>query len=221
MGTGGPWVIPMTDTVDLLRLQQWLSPAFPIGGFAYSHGLEAAISSGDVTDPESTQAWVRAIIGQGAGFADSVLLIAARRGHSISELTDIAAALAASKERWDETRELGAAFVRVARETGAAAERAPLPIAVGQAARALDLSDDTVAASYLQSMAATLIGAAVRFVPLGQAEGQRLQAEMVPLCVTTAERAATATLDDIYGFVPAADLAAMAHETQEVRIFKT
>lgn len=211
----------MTDTVDLLRLQQWLSPAFPIGGFAYSHGLEAAISSGDVTDAESTQAWVRAIIGQGAGFADAVLLIAARRGQSISELTNFAAALAASKERWDETRELGAAFVRVARETGAAAERAPLPIAVGQAARALELSDDTVAASYLQSMAATLIGAAVRFVPLGQAEGQRLQAEMAPLCVAIGEMAATAALDDIYGFVPAADLAAMAHETQEVRIFKT
>ncbi|MEL7345950.1 MAG: urease accessory UreF family protein [Pseudomonadota bacterium] len=211
----------MADPVHLLRLQQWLSPAFPIGGFAFSHGLEAVVLAGDITDVSSTGAWVRAVLAHGAGFSDAVLLIAARRGRSVEDLTDIAAALAPSQERWLETTELGAAFVRVARETGEAAERAPLPIAVGQVTRALDLDDATVAASYLQSMSATLIAAAVRFVPLGQSEGQRLQADLANLCVDTAARAVQTAPEDIYGFVPAADLASMAHETQDVRIFKT
>lgn len=221
MAMGAPWAIPMTDTLDLLRLQQWLSPAFPIGGFAYSHGLEAAVVAGDVGDEATAEAWVSAVIGQGSGFADAVLLVSARRGGDIGELSDLAAALAASAERWAETSELGAAFARIAGETGVTVEPSPLPIAVGQATRTLALDDATVAASYLQSMAATLISAAVRFIPLGQGPGQRMQAALAPLCAQTAARAAETEPEAIATFAPAADLASMAHETQEVRIFRT
>ena len=113
---------------DLLTLTQWLSPAFPIGGFAYSHGQEAAVRAGDVRTAENLRQWLGAILSAGSGLADAVLLsraMAAGADHAL--LCSWAAALAVSKERWDETSEQGAAFTRVVNAlTGSTDSPAPL-----------------------------------------------------------------------------------------------
>ncbi len=67
-----PW--PTMTDLDRLRLTQVLSPAFPIGSFAHSQGLEWAIASGRVRDGAGMQAWVAAVISQGSGFVDAVFL---------------------------------------------------------------------------------------------------------------------------------------------------
>jgi urease accessory protein len=208
---------------DLLTLVQWLSPAFPVGGFAYSHGLEWAISECQVANGDSLEGWLSDIVEHGSGRADAVLL--SRAMDALADLSLLAAtarALAASHERWTETRDQGRAFTEAVNAlTGQRFPPAALPVAVGRAARALALPPARVAALYLHAFASNLVSAAVRFVPLGQTEGQRVLAALHPLIGRVAREAAATPLDAIGSGVPGADLAAMHHETQAVRIFRT
>lgn len=207
----------------LLSLVQWLSPAFPTGGFAYSHGLEWAISAGEVRDGASVERWLGDVLRFGAGRTDAILLAQALAANAdLDALTDIARALAPSAERLRETEDQGAGFAAAtAALTGLGLLPRPLPVAVGQAARTLALPAPQVLALYLHAFAANLVSAAVRFVPLGQTEGQRVLAALHPLIDALALEAATATLDDLATSALRADLAAMQHETMDVRIFRT
>jgi urease accessory protein len=208
---------------DLLKLVQWLSPAFPIGGYAYSHGLETAIAEGRVGDAAGLRCWLEAVLCTGSGRADAILLAAAMApGADHAALCGIAGALAASSERWTETMEQGRAFTDTHNAlSGSSHPAAPLPIAVGRAAASLALPVDRVAALYLHAFASTLVSAAVRFVPLGQTEGQGVLAALHPAITDVAAKAARTPPERIAGSAFGADLAAMRHETLEVRIFRT
>lgn len=208
----------MTDTPALLTLMQWLSPAFPTGAFAYSHGMEWAISAGDITDAASAERWLSDVLRFGAGWQDAVLLACALRGEDVA---DHANALAPSRERLAETLDQGRAFARGLAALGIVVGDAPLPVAVGQAAAGLGLPPAQVVALYLHSFAANLVSVAVRFVPLGQSDGQRILAALHPLILSLADSAADASLDDITASALGADLAAMRHETMPVRIYRT
>lgn len=208
---------------DLLQLTQWLSPGFPVSAYAYSHGLEAEIASERVSDGKAVAAWVAAVLEAGAGRNDAILMLAARRGTAEpGVLGDLAAALAGSRERLEETMAQGSALARTLAGLGVGdGVGRPYPVVLGLATRGLDLTDGLVAALYLQSFAGALVSAAVRFVPLGQAEGQRVLQGLHPVIEAVAEVACLAGLDGIGGAVFGADLAAMEHEGQEVRIFRT
>jgi Urease accessory protein UreF len=102
MATAGP-MATATDTGDLLRLTQWLSPAFPVSSYAYSHGLEAEIAAGRVRDAGALRCWVEVVLTRGGGFSDAVFLVAARKpGADIPGLTDLARAMVAGRERLEE-----------------------------------------------------------------------------------------------------------------------
>lgn len=207
----------------LLTLTQWLSPGFPTGAFAYSHGLERVIAQGLVADGPSLQRWLGEVLTFGAGWQDAVLLASALRpGADHGALDDLARALAPSAERLRETMDQGAAFARtVAALVGREVPERALPVALGQTAAPLGLAAETVIALFLQAFAANLCTVAVRHVPLGQTEGQRVLAALAPQIGALAHRAATATIDDLASAVWAADMAAMEHETQTVRIYLT
>lgn len=206
---------------DLLTLIQWLSPAFPTGGFAYSHGLEAVIAGGE-RGAAGIGAWIAGVLRHGAGQADAVLLACTLRGADPGELDALARAMAGSRERLVETLEQGTAFARtVAALTGRDLPPRCLPVAVGEAARRLDLPVVEVAAVYLHALAANLVACATRFAPLGQTEGQALLAGLHPLIGEVAEWAAGAEVEAIASGALAAELAAMQHETMDVRIFRT
>lgn len=207
----------------LLALVQYLSPAFPTGGFAYSHGLEQVIADGVVQDAASLEAWLSGILRHGAGWQDAVLLaLTLREGADPAALAQLARALAPSSERLAETEEQGAALARtVAALTGRTVAPAPLPVALGQAAAPLGLPPAQVIALYLHAFASNLVSVATRAVPLGQTEAQAVLARLHPLCETLAEQAATAREGDLGGAALAADLAAMQHETLDVRLWKT
>jgi urease accessory protein len=208
---------------DLLKLSQWLSPAFPVSSYAYSHGLEAEIALGRLGDGAALKDWVAVVLSAGAGRTDAILLLAARRGEDSAEaLSDLAAALAGSRERLEETMSQGRALAETLAGLGVGDGIArPYPVALGLAARALDLPDGVVAALYLQGFAGALVSAAVRFVPLGQAEGQRVLQGLHPVIEAVAAEVCAAGLDAIGTAVFGADLAAMEHEGLEVRIFRT
>lgn len=209
-------------TPGLLSLVQWLSPAFPTGGYAYSHGLEQVIHDGAVTSGSDLTAWLSAILRHGAGRQDAILLACALRGDAPDALADLAHALAPSAERWRETMEQGAALSRaVSAVTGRDIPPLPLPVALGVAAAPLCLPPTQVIAFFLHAFASNLTSAAVRFVPLGQNAGQQALAALHPLIEALAADCAKATTDDITSAALAADLAAMRHESMDVRIFKT
>lgn len=207
----------------LLTLSQWLSPSFPIGAFAYSHGLEWAIAAGEVRDADSLRVWLADILAHGAGRNDAILLAhALRPGADLATLSDLALALAASAEREREMLEQGAAFVQATNAlTGQGRPVRPLPVAVGAAAQALGLPPQTVLALFLQGFAGNLASIAVRFVPLGGVDGQRVLASLRPLIADLAREAARAPLDAIGTAVFRADLASMRHETMSPRMFRT
>lgn len=216
----------MTTTTDmpaLLSLVQWLSPAFPTGAYAYSHGLEQAIAMGEVATADSFAAWLAAILEHGTGWNDAVILACALRdGADLAALAQTARALAGSAERLRETTEQGAAFGAARAQMGAGASPAePLPVAVGRAARALGLPAQTVIALYLHAFTSNLTSAAVRFVPLGQAAGQRVLGAQHGRIGVLASRAVGSGLDDLGSGAFRAEFLAMAHETLDVRIFKT
>ncbi|BDW85654.1 urease accessory protein UreF [Roseicyclus marinus] len=208
---------------DLLKLVQWLSPAFPVSSYAYSHGLETEIAEGRVRRAGDLADWVAAVLSAGAGRSDAIVMLAALRGEAEAEaLADLARALAGSRERLEETEAQGRALAETLAALGAGDGVArPYPVALGLAARGLDLPEGVVARLYLQAFAGALVSAAVRFVPLGQAEGQKVLALMHPVIERVAAEAVAAGLEGIGTAVFGADLAAMAHEGLEVRIFRT
>jgi len=204
-----------------LTLVQWLSPAFPTGAFAYSHGLETGIATGAVHDADSLAVWLTNILRFGAGWQDAVLLARALDGDR-GALDDLARALAPCAERLQESLDQGTALARtVSGITGQALPPRMLPVAVGEAASALDLPQEDVSALYLHGFAGNLVTVAIRHVPLGQTEGQAVLARLTPLIRDLAARASRASLDDLGTCALAGDLAALQHETQEVRIFRT
>jgi urease accessory protein len=206
---------------DLLTLVQWLSPAFPTGGFAYSHGLEAVIFEGERT-ATGIGDWIEGVLRHGSGQADAVLLASVLRGDDPDGLDAVARAMAGTKERLSETLEQGAAFARtVSALTGRSLPPRALPVAVGEAARALTLPIKDVLAVYLHAFAANLVACATRFAPLGQTEGQAMLASLHPVIGALADWASTAGLDEIGTAALGAELAAMRHEEMDVRIFKT
>ena len=217
----------MTTITDTLRLLVWLSPAFPTGGFAYSHGLEFAVENGDIKDGPTVQAWIEDIIRHGAGRTDAILLRHAHRAaadpETLAQLSELARATAPSRERLAETIGQGNAFRRAATPWHPPDQDGdiPTPIAIGALAGKHGIDEDTVCAAALQAFAANLISAAVRLVPLGQSAGLAVQAALEHIITKTAAETKTATLDDLGTATFRADLAAMHHETQYTRLFRS
>jgi urease accessory protein len=209
-------------TSAVLTLAQWLSPAYPLGSFAYSHGLEAAIEAGWVNDAASLQSWLEDVLTDGSGRADAILLCAAFRAEDVSEIDATARAFAASRERLRESLQQGRAFAQTT--TSVWDVEVPdlmFPVAVGHAAAKLGAPMELAAAMYLQAFVSNITMACVRLLPLGQTAGQRIIRNLTPLCETTAQAASTATLDDLYSNTFLSDIAAMRHEVQQPRLFQS
>ncbi|MEI4486933.1 urease accessory UreF family protein [Frigidibacter sp. MR17.14] len=206
-----------------MALVQWLSPAFPTGGFAWSHGLERAISGGEVTSAAALRDWLGDLIAHGSGRTEALLTaLALRADADHAALTALARALAGSAERLAETEAQGAALTRTVNAlAGTDHPPAPLPVALGRAAAGLGLAPAEVIGLSLHAFASTLVQAAVRFVPLGQTEGQQVLASLHPAIARVATWAATADEGDLGTAGFGADMAAMAHEEMEVRLFRS
>lgn len=203
----------------LLTLTQWLSAAYPVGSFAWSHGLENAVAAGQVHDAASLQDWLGVVLEQGSGRTDAILLAAAHRGETVA---DLAAALAPSRERRLETLQQGAAFAAITRAVwGLDLADAAYPVVVGRAAGLMGLPVEATAQVYLFSFVSALTQAAQRLMPLGQTKGQQVLAALAPLCQTLGQDAANLSTDDLGSSGFAVDIASMRHEGQEPRIFRS
>lgn len=213
----------------LLLMLTWLSPAFPTGGFAWSHGLEWAVEAGDVMDRQTLQDWVTDLLRHGSGRNDAVLLRHACRGESLADLAVFAAACASSRERAAETLSQGAAFMAAAKPwlppdlAAIFAEAGPLayPVAVGALASAHGIDEEAATLAYLHGWSANLISAGVRLIPLGQTAGLAVQAALAPILRETAVNTREISLDAIAGCCIRAEIGSMRHETQYTRLFRS
>jgi urease accessory protein len=210
------------------RLMTWLSPAYPVGAFSYSHGLEYAVEAGLVTDRVSLSAWIEDCLRHGSGRSDAIIAAHAWRAEDAgtrAELAEFALALQPARERRLESEAQGAAFQLVTAAVWPAdtidAGPLPYPVAVGVAARAHDIPLNEMLEAYLWAFAANLVSAGVRLVPLGQTDGQRVQADLMPVSLDVARDAEASGLDEIGGCAFRAEIAAMRHEIQHVRLFRS
>jgi urease accessory protein len=215
------------NTLPLLLT--WLSPAFPTGAYAYSHGLEWAVECRDVRDEATTAPWLADVLAHGAGRSDAILLRHAHRARStatLAEIANLAAATQPGAERRMETLAQGTAFALAAQVWGAPLLAAlpgqvAYPVALGALAAAHAVPEDVAALGLLHAFTANLVSAAVRLVPLGQTAGLRILAGLAPLITAVAAGTLHATLDDIGGACFRSDIAAIRHETQYTRLFRT
>ncbi len=215
----------------------WLSPAYPVGAFSYSSGIEWAVEAGDINDPQTLRRWIDVVLADGGGFCDAALFVHAHRATAAADdaalgaVAELAAAFAPSKERFLETTAQGRAFLDATRAAWpcAALDRlyavwqVPLayPIAVAVAAAGHGIAVEPALAAFLQTITANLISAGVRLIPIGQTDGLRVLAALEPILAATAARALTCPLDDLGSATFRADLASMRHEAQYTRLFRS
>lgn len=220
-----------------LPLLVWLSPSFPVGAFAYSHGLEWAHKAGDVSDAATLQAWLGDLLGLGAARSDAVIFAeawrASRAGDAarLAEAAELALALSSSTERRLETVTQGDAFlltvarswpcaaVETLRQAWDASVAYPVAVAVAAAGHGIPLG--TALEGFALGFVANLVSAAVRLGVIGQTDGQRVIAGLVPAVQDLARFAEGSTLDDLGGAAFRSDLAALRHETQYTRLFRS
>lgn len=225
---------PSARLDDVARLMTWLSPAFPVGAFSYSHGLEWVVETRQVRDAASLAAWVLDLLHHGAPKTDLIFLMEAWRAARaqdaprIDDVVELAAAFVPSAERRLETVAQGNAFVLAARAVWPSPPLERLqgrdvayPVAVGIAAAAHGLDLVVTARCFAQAFVANIVSAGVRLVPLGQTDGLRVIAGMEPHVARIVETAMSAALDDVGGAAVAADIGSMLHETQYTRLFRS
>jgi urease accessory protein len=226
-----------SEGAALYRLMTWLSPSFPVGAFSYSSGIEWAVEAGDIADAESLRGWLASMLADGSGFCDGVFLAHAHRAASsgedaqLHEISELASALAPSRERHLETSAQGRAFVEIARAAWNCASLDRLmsscggaivyPVAVGVVSAAHGIPLAPTLHAFLHAVTSNWISAGSRLVPLGQTDSQRVLAQLEPIVAATARRALEASLDDLGSTTFRADLASMRHETQYTRLFRS
>lgn len=220
-------------TTALIRLMTWLSPAFPIGAFAYSGGLERAIADGRIRDRDGLHAWLDGLLAHGAMKTDAIFFSLSYRACGevvLSEINDLALALAGSAERLSETVSLGTAFVDAARDwphpvlsdvRARADGRVAYPVAAGAIAGAHETGLEAGLAAYLHATLSQLVSVAIRCGVIGQREGVGLLASFESHVASLAGELIDCTEDDLGSATFIAEISSLKHETQPTRLFRS
>jgi urease accessory protein len=221
----------------LYRLLTWLSPAYPVGAYTYSHGLEAAVEAGSVAKRDGLIAYVSTALQRGAGRVDGALLVAAHRAmakgddKALDEVAELGVAWRGTTETALEAEAQGTAFTNVTLAAwpmprfAAFAARHPRQlahaVAFGAAAAEQGIAARDAVFGFLSAFAANLVSAGVRLVPLGQTDGQLAIAALHPAVAAAAEAALNAGVTRLGTAAPMLDIFSLRHETQYTRLFRS
>jgi urease accessory protein len=226
-----------TTEPSLYRLMTWLSPAYPLGAFSYSHGIEFAVEAGLVRDRASLCHWVATVITAGAGRSDGALLTSAWHATqsddraALDRVVELAAAWRGTAETALESRAQGRAFLATTRAAWPHRSldelslrhrgEVALPVAVGAAAAAHGVPLHSTLVAYLHAFASNLISAGVRLIPLGQSDGQQAIATLESDIAAAVHSIFATPLDEVGTAAPLLDWCSMRHETQYTRLFRS
>ena len=225
---------------SLIRLQSWLSPAFPSGSYSYSHGLEAAVESTQIHDRQSLVDWLDADLRYGTARNDAIFLVEAwrcavdNRHARLVEIAELSAAFRGTSEFALEASQQGTSCLATLREVwpdralDSLSERLRLwriqpvlPVVVAVRLAAEGVPVQVALRAFLHGFVTNLVTAGVRLIPLGQTDGQRAIAELEDAVLDVSEHAMTASIDDLGSAAVMVDLASMSHETQYTRLFRS
>jgi len=225
---------------SLIRLQSWLSPAFPSGSYSYSHGLEAAVESTQIHDRQSLVDWLDADLRYGTARNDAIFFVEAWRcvvddRHArLVEVAELSAAFRGTSEFALEASQQGTSCLATLREVwpdraiDSLSERLwlrriqpvfPVVVAVRSAAEGVPV--EVALRAFLHGFVSNLVTAGVRLIPLGQTDGQRAIAGLEDAVLDSSEHAMTASIDGLGSAAVMVDLASMSHETQYTRLFRS
>ena len=212
----------MHTDLKFMTVMQWMSPAFPIGAFAYSHGLEWAIDKDHVSNGEKLQKWITDLLEYGSLRTDAIFISLILRGHDVRKMNELSMALCPAGERLLETKLQGSAFAKVIEDVWQQdIGELSLPIAVALAAKSQSIEQDLILPAYLHAFCSNLISAAIRLIPIGQTEGQRIMLELYTTISDLVQTASESEIDDLNSACFFSDVSAMEHEYLQPRIFKT
>jgi len=224
----------------LLRLQSWLSPAFPTGSYSYSHCLEWAVESGYINNRESLVDWLEADLCFGSGRNEAIFFSEAWRcardnDHAnLFEIAELAAVFRGTAEFVLESSQQASACRATLRQvwpdrlldalSQLLSERhipPALAVTLGVRAAREGIPISLALPAFLQSHIANLVSAGVRLVPLGQTDGQLAIAALEQAVLAASAQAKEATIDDLGSAAFMVDLGSMAHESQYTRLFRS
>ncbi len=229
----------MSGTSDrrLVRLLQLASPTLPVGAYSYSQGLESAVDSGNVRDAGSAKAWLFELLEHAMARMEAPIflrLVDAWRHEDAQAVDHWNTLLLASRETAEfraETAQMGYSLARLLIDIGALDERSMTALraleectfatAFALAAAKWEISGEDALLAYLWAWLENQVMAAVKAVPLGQTDGQRLLHAIGGRLDDIAARAATLDDDDLGSYVPGLAVLSSRHETQYSRLFRS
>lgn len=250
MSRATPIPTPMGTTMapeSRLRLLQLVSPALPVGAFSYSEGLEVLVQEGRLGDGAALGQWLRAELERGTLTLEAAALAELRQALNgwrqgngpdshlaVLELDGWLLALREAPELRAQQRQMGASLLQLLADLGwplpAGAADAPVPTTCHQlawpaafawAGLCLEIGSPELEEAYLYGWTANQISAAVRLVPLGATEGQRLQLQLAPLIAERAAVLAAADPRSLWSGGVGAGLAQLRHAELYSRLFRS
>jgi urease accessory protein len=214
-----------TGTEKLARLLQLASPTLPVGAYSYSGGVEAAVEAGIVRDAGSAADWIGGVLEHSVGRMEApVLLRMCANPSAVARWNDFLLAGRETAELRAETVQMGYSLNHLLSELGVeplALEEPSFPAAFAQAARAWGIAPRDALVAYLWAWAENQVMAAVKAVPLGQTEGQRMLLALGARLGAVADAAEAMEEGEIGSFAPALAILSSRHETQYSRLFRS
>ncbi len=231
----------MTDKIEqttlqpasMLRLWQLISPALPIGAYAYSQGQEYAVEAGWVTDQASAQDWIRGQLQNNIAALDIPLLkrlYSAWQVNDIESVNDWTRWLLAAREAVElqrEDKQLGLALAKVLSAQGIvqtellSEDNIAFATTFALAGVSWRIPLEQLAQGYAWTWCENQIAAAIKLVPLGQTAGQQILASVLECIPDVVTHALTLEDEEIGVLVPAVAIACAQHETQYTRLFRS
>jgi len=250
MSRATPIPTPMGTTMapeSRLRLLQLVSPALPVGAFSYSEGLEVLVQEGRLCDGAALGQWLRAELERGTLTLEAAALAELRQALNgwrqgngqdphlaVLELDGWLLALREAPEVRAQQRQMGASLLQLLADLGwplpvgvadapvpATRPQLSWPAAFAWAGLCLEIGSPELEEAYLYGWTANQISAAVRLVPLGATEGQRLQLQLAPLIAERATELAATDPRDLWNGGVGAGLAQLRHAELYSRLFRS
>jgi len=224
----------MNQTASLTRLLQLASPTLPVGAYSYSQGLEAAIEARVVRNAATACSWIEDVLRYSMASLEAPMLLRLIAGWQANDAALVARwnnlflASRESAELRAETAQMGYSLARLLRELGEAEDDAfealdeiAFPAAFAFAVAKWRIEPHAALTAYLWSWAENQVMAALKAVPLGQTDGQRLLLVLGDAVEEAARQAAQLQDEDMVNFAPGLALLSARHETQYSRLFRS
>jgi urease accessory protein len=227
----------MSTDLALTRLLQLASPALPVGAYSYSQGLEAAVEAGVVRDAGSAERWIGDVLTYAVARLEAPVWWRLHAAWSVSDLervahwNDIFRSTRESAELRAETLQMGYSLKKLLLEMGEFEPRllrqlagigdVTFPAAFTFAVTKWEIPARSALIAYLWAWLENQVMAALKAVPLGQTDGQRLLLALAALLPGIADQAAMAADDDLSNFAPGLAILCSQHETQYSRLFRS